>query len=56
MEKEPIYCERCKQRGVNTIAKYDIKTMFGPRECLCEDHFRKRGIGLSNIGIKEPKK
>lgn len=39
-------CDVCKQNGVNTEARYDGKTVFGPWAYMCKAHFQQVGTGL----------
>lgn len=39
-------CDFCSQNKKITVAMYDAKTSAGPWAYMCEEHFKKYGIGL----------
>lgn len=46
-------CDFCKEKGLDTLAHYDAKTIFGPWANLCLPHFIDLGYGLgTGLGQK----
>ena len=41
-----LYCDFCREVGIEKPAKYDAKTKMGPWASMCEAHNYRYGIGL----------